>query len=406
MNRYILLIGILALTTLSIAKPFKKPSPTSALEFQSLSTDTRIAIEAGFLRFYTNNVERITIDTNGNTAIGTTNTSDYKLRINGKLKVNDALDIDSSRPAGSDDEGLYLRGNNDTYTSIQLATRSHSGSHGILFNAYKSATQGNGNLVLKGNTKFQADDNGYNSGAGLIHFYGNNGGMGFYISETSTGADTDVVWGTPKLHLQRNGNVGINTADPLDAKLHVYRNATTGGWGNMDITKSGFRVQDSNSNLYVDGNALISNGHLQVGTVGSKRLTFGTNDNERMRITESGLVAIGKTSASYKLDVNGTINANTYRADGTVVWPDYVFADSYKLNDLKEVEKFISQNHHLPEVPSEAEVKENGIDLVEMQAKLLQKIEELTLYVIEQNKKIEAQQNKIDKLESEMAKGE
>jgi hypothetical protein len=79
-----------------------------------------------------------------------------------------------------------------------------------------------------------------------------------------------------------------------------------------------------------------------------------------------------------------------------------VFDKNYKLNSLTEVEKFINEHKHLPDVPSASEVKENGINVGDIDAKLLQKIEELTLYMIEQNKKIDAQQQKIIELENKM----
>ena len=78
-------------------------------------------------------------------------------------------------------------------------------------------------------------------------------------------------------------------------------------------------------------------------------------------------------------------------------WADYVFNDDYKLASLKEVEEFINKNKHLPEVPSENEVLENGIELQEMNILLLKKIEELTLYIIELNEKLEEQQELIEK---------
>lgn len=82
------------------------------------------------------------------------------------------------------------------------------------------------------------------------------------------------------------------------------------------------------------------------------------------------------------------------------VWQDAVFDKDYPLRDLNEVESFISQNHHLPGIPSEAEVLKNGIALGEMNSLLLQKVEELTLYVIELNKTNERMQEKIDQLTS------
>ena len=108
-------------------------------------------------------------------------------------------------------------------------------------------------------------------------------------------------------------------------------------------------------------------------------------------------VIIGNSSttipagSTYKLAVSGGILTEKVRVatNGTAFWADYVFDKSFRLKPLKEVEKFIKVNKHLPDVPSTADVTSNGIDLAETQAILLQKIEELTLYVIQQQKEIE-----------------
>jgi hypothetical protein len=80
-------------------------------------------------------------------------------------------------------------------------------------------------------------------------------------------------------------------------------------------------------------------------------------------------------------------------ASGSPCWPDYVFSRNYKLPSLSEVEQFITENQHLPNVPSAAEVKENGIELGEMNAILLQKVEELTLYIIALQKQVDELKN-------------
>lgn len=95
-------------------------------------------------------------------------------------------------------------------------------------------------------------------------------------------------------------------------------------------------------------------------------------------------------------EVNGTIRAKEVKIEATG-WADFVFDRDYKLRNLTEVENHIAEHKHLPDMPSEADVKENGIDVAEMQAKLLQKIEELTLYVIDQDKRIKKQDEKIKK---------
>jgi hypothetical protein len=83
-------------------------------------------------------------------------------------------------------------------------------------------------------------------------------------------------------------------------------------------------------------------------------------------------------------------------------WADYVFADNYQLKSLKEVEQFVKNNKHLPNVPSANEVVEQGIDMAKMDAKLLEKIEELTLYMIEMDKKNAAQEKQIMELSNKI----
>ncbi|MNE34203.1 hypothetical protein D3C87_511320 [compost metagenome] len=122
-------------------------------------------------------------------------------------------------------------------------------------------------------------------------------------------------------------------------------------------------------------------------------ITFNTSDNiERMRLDKDGNLLLGATaSGGEKLSINGNIRAKEVKVE-TVNWPDYVFKSDYKLLSLPETEEFIKQNGHLPEVPKASEVEEMGVSLGEMNKILLKKIEELTLQVIELNKKIDRQE--------------
>lgn len=120
----------------------------------------------------------------------------------------------------------------------------------------------------------------------------------------------------------------------------------------------------------------------------------------------AGDVSIGNNILGGKLDVNGTIRAKEVKIEATG-WSDFVFDKNYNLPSLQYVEKYINDNKHLPNIPSEKEVLKEGVNVIEMQTKLLQKIEELTLYVIElekQNKNLQhqvnQQNNRIEKLES------
>jgi len=120
------------------------------------------------------------------------------------------------------------------------------------------------------------------------------------------------------------------------------------------------------------------NGSLYVGYTGASTTHY--ND-----LSVNGNVGIGTiNSGGYKLAVNGAIKAKEVKVTVAAAdWPDFVFENDYELLSLDEVKSHIRENKHLPGVPSAKEIEENGVSLGDMNAKLLQKIEELTLYVIQ-----------------------
>ncbi len=187
------------------------------------------------------------------------------------------------------------------------------------------------------------------------------------------------------------GNVGIGLDNP-GHKLDVFGNSgvTVLGVGDMkSLTKPAVYVwTDADTNL----------GWLS--TRSNHPLVLGTNDAEKMRITTNGNVGIGTSNPSQKLSVNGSIRAKELIVE-TVGWADYVFGDNYTLKPLSEVERHIQQHKHLPGIPSASEVAEKGVGVGEMQAKLLAKIEELTLHQIRQEKLLREQSDRISQLEKD-----
>lgn len=126
-----------------------------------------------------------------------------------------------------------------------------------------------------------------------------------------------------------------------------------------------------NGNINVNNN-WISNGGADAG----------------IYIAANGDVGIGNSAPDATLDVNGKILCGEVEVISLTEWKDYVFNKDYNLRSLKEVENYITENGHLPDIPSEEEVLTHGYNMGEMDAALLQKIEELTLYVIELKKEI------------------
>ena len=118
-------------------------------------------------------------------------------------------------------------------------------------------------------------------------------------------------------------------------------------------------------------------------------------------------VGIGTSNPRYKLDVNGGLHAKTLNIDSVLCaeeiivrtnGADFVFANDYQLRPLSEVEAFIQENKHLPEIKSAQEMQENGVSVSELQTKLLQKIEELTLYLIQQEETIQELRQEVELL--------
>jgi hypothetical protein len=130
-------------------------------------------------------------------------------------------------------------------------------------------------------------------------------------------------------------------------------------------------------------------------------LDFNYGVHKLMTFAHNHRVGILTQNPTCALDVNGTIRAKEVKIEATG-WADFVFDNDYRLPGLSEVESHIKEYKHLPGIPSEQEVLENGINVAEMQIKLLQKIEELTLYVIEQDRQNKDLQKQIDELKVQL----
>jgi hypothetical protein len=164
--------------------------------------------------------------------------------------------------------------------------------------------------------------------------------------------------------------VGIGTCDP-DAKLSVASHATGSV---ISMTAEG-------SNAYMKIGLAAE--HAWIQSYGPRPLRINDLGNDVIFNTNGGNVGIGTTSTDAKLTVKGDIHANEVRIDVEgVIPPDYVFEKDYNLLPLSELETYIKQNKHLPEVPSAKEMEAEGLNLKEMNLILLKKVEELTLHVI------------------------
>ncbi|MDD4991606.1 MAG: hypothetical protein PHR83_05160 [Paludibacter sp.] len=200
---------------------------------------------------------------------------------------------------------------------------------------------------------------------------------------TESGASELVIWlkGGATYHWSTTQNSRVSMIDPNTDG--VAKTSSSNKTLNP-ITSQAQLVTDSKNNRYLKD-------------VGLRCSSLNINNN----------LAIG-TSATTPTDelltVFGVIHAKEVKVDLTGTLADYVFSPSYKLMPLNQVEQYVNANSHLPEIPSASEVKEKGMNMGDMQNKLLQKVEELTLYVIELNKKNEQQSTEINQLKERLKK--
>ena len=182
------------------------------------------------------------------------------------------------------------------------------------------------------------------------------------------------------------GNVGIGAPNPL-RMLHIARSGFTE-----------MLIEDTSL-----GSATMGRTWGILSSGGTLSFRFGDASYSLAPtvavMTPNGNVGIGTQTPPYRLSVEGAIGARDLIITNST-WPDYVFRPGYRLKPLSEVNAYIQQNHHLPDIPSEAEVKEKGVSVGEMQAKLLAKVEELTLHMIQQESENKELRQRIAQLET------
>jgi hypothetical protein len=203
------------------------------------------------------------------------------------------------------------------------------------------------------------------------------------------------------LRIATNGNttvlkrLGIQTLAPA-ALLHV--DGYMGGGDNMvegEIARmQGFNpiMQFVNVTSNV-GFIQAAGSDLKIGTNVNTGfdVIFRTNATDRVYVKNSGKFYVGGDLGNFSdfiLAAKGKIAGSEFVVKTVASWPDYVFADDYKLKSLEETERFIKANKHLPNIPAAAAIEKNGLELGDMQKRLMEKVEELTLYLIEANKAI------------------
>ncbi len=273
--------------------------------------------------------------------------------------------------------------NNQNNKSIQLFGNSTNyGIPNLIFVKSSHSNVLGGSLIWLSDS-FQTSEKRFAQFAGKIN--NGRGSLNFY-----TRSETDPSSQFNSITMDDKGNLGVGISNPsasleinkADSGIKILTDQShqpfiTLGMSQMDRWSIG--AYEATNNQY-KRTFFIYEDH--TGVNGSKGVRFAIKPN--------GNIGIGTLNPDMKLTVKGNIHAEEVKIDLNVPAPDYVFKEGYNLRTIEEVEEFIERNSHLPEIPSAKEFKQNGVMQAEMDMNLLKKIEELTLYTIQQQKEIES----------------
>ena len=248
----------------------------------------------------------------------------------------------------------------------------------------------NGNIGVQGNTNPQSPLSFANFVGEKINFYdvsaSSNYGIGIQGAQLQlyTGSSGDAIsfgYGssaafTEKVRMQNGYTVLYN------GRLQFSGQLSAGNTQGIEFTNLAGTATKNFIGVYDDNNI----GYFGFGGVGWGFLWDGSDGTLRLGTTQK--------ATGYLMNVGGKIMAEEVRVQLRASWPDYVFNKDYKLQSLAEVENYIAINNHLPNVPAAAELEKSGIALGEMQSKMMEKIEEMTLYIIDLQKQIDVLKSK------------
>jgi len=288
------------------------------------------------------------------------------------------LTVDANDVLNSNSKIVAATSNGQSFFTGHQLGGGYANIQGI-FRAITDQTNGSANYFIDG---LKSDG----SGSFLTTYSVRADGQGFFSSGVNIGG---TAYGlsqptSAKLEVFNNSNNATNlilSADYSNSYRWRFNTVDRGNAIDMDITASNSGDQQESilklSPTFSGRPALILMNNWLVASNGN--IGIGTTDDSSWQLANS----------TYKLAVGGSVIATSVTVKLCSAWPDYVFKPTYQLKPLSEVKTYIDQNHHLPDMPSEKEVADKGLDLGEMNKLLTKKVEELTLYLIEQNKRIE-----------------
>jgi hypothetical protein len=352
--------------------------------------------------FFTGGIHRLRISHSGYVGIGT-NSPVQLLDVNGNIKLGNSTNGSLLHFYGKQGVSWGYVFDNQKQNALVIKSQ-HEGARPFSIDPFGNVGFGTEipgaqvhimDIFDAGGRNLLIGDDSYLTDIDLGNTLGIYGNQNNQVGNLKLGASGPTLYG-------ENGKLGIGV-NPAGGKLHV---------------KGGIAIENPNLYFEASGNAAARAG-IMFGTnhptnnsmfwispdeTEGNRLNFGHGfryDDRYSLLTlmNNGYVGIGTTTPTHKLDVNGTIRAKEIKVEAAN-WPDYVFTDDYQLKNLSEVAKFIETNKHLPDVPAVSTVDKEGINLGEMNKILLQKVEELTLYVIQLQKSLEEKDQRLKIVES------
>lgn len=351
-------------------------SSTGGARINFLNADTTVGAHINYYRLtntinqfsfnHGSNTHQLSLHNNGNVGIGLSNPQE-KLDVDGTIRSREDVIVDNSVTAAGKIEGAGLV--STAGLTVANASIFGSGVFGVTTAQFTGEITSNTGITINDAAATLTLKTGGND-KGFVQLVDNDIKVGTYSTNT-TGKFIVRTGGSDNVFVTSSGNVGIDVPSPI-AKLQIMNGS------DVSISSHGYLMLGSvtGSNLIFDNNEIMAR---SAGSVGNLVLQ---NDGGTVRIGNAAV------PSGYKFAINGKMICEEIRIKLNTAWPDYVFDEKYKMLSLADLGRFVKTNKHLPNIPPASEVEKQGHDVGIMQKKMMEKIEELTLYILQQQEQI------------------